>query len=84
MTEGNTNSIYLNYICNVEAEAGNAGEQPDRNSLMTEDDQGEVINPASPYFEIKSSLVSMPKKTQNEKEKNNLNLLEKSVQKYRG
>ena len=73
-----------NFNTSGEAESGNAGEQPDRNSLMTEDDQGEVINPASPYFEIKSSLVSMPKKTQNEKEKNNLNLLEKSVQKYRG
>jgi putative transposase len=73
-----------NFITSGEAESGNAGEQPDRNILMTEDDPGEVRKTASPNSENKSSLVHMPKKTQNENEKNNLNLLGKSVQKYRG
>jgi len=66
-------------ICNFntsdKAEWGNAGEQPNRNNLMTEDDSGEVIKNASPYSKIKSSLVYMPNKTQSKINANDLNLL---------
>ncbi len=60
---------FFNFSISGEAEPGNAGEQPDRNNLMTEDDPGEAMNPASPNSENKSSLVPMPKKTQCENEK---------------
>ena len=80
MTKGNTNSIYLNYICNVEAEAGNAGEQPARNNLTDEDDLEGGIKPAPSSSESESSLFNIPEKTHSQNHYLNSNLFEKSVQ----
>jgi hypothetical protein len=81
------NDVDINEFCNFntsgEAESGNAGAQAARNSLMTEDDLEEFLNPVSPFSKNKSSLVPMPKKTQNENEKNNLNFLTEFVQNKR-
>ena len=69
-----------NFVLSGEAEAGNAGEQTARNTLM-DGDESEGANsnaPSAPM--LKSSLSVYPFKNLNSKEQTDLNSFEKNVQ----
>lgn len=63
-----------------EAESGNAGEQPARNSLMNGNDQEQVLyNESAPSLN-QSFLFQIPEKTQPKKEDSDLNSLDGFIQ----
>lgn len=59
------------FVASGEAESGNAGEQPARNSLTNGNDDGEKTTPHLPTKP--SFLFQMPKKTQTQSESTDLN-----------
>ena len=68
-----------NFNQSVEAESGNAGEQPARNKLTNGNDTEGVKQNAPSTFKNESFLLKIPHKTQSENNEMNSNLLEKSV-----
>ena len=69
---------WVTFTLSGQAEAGNAGEQPARNNLTSEDErQGMVQIIPCPS---QSSLLNMPSKTQTKKQQTGLNHFEKTVQ----
>ncbi len=79
-------NMYENNIfaASDEAESGNAGEQPARNSLMNGDDQEQVLNSKSAPSSNPSSLFQIPEKTQPEKESIDLNSSDGFIQQIGG
>jgi putative transposase len=63
-----------------EAESGNAGEQPARNSLMNGNDQEQVLKQESAPSLNPSFLFQIPEKTQPENEESDLNSLDGFIQ----
>lgn len=74
--------ILHTFVLSGQAEAGNAGEQPARNSPTNGDDWQEMMQIVS--CPSQSSLLNMPQKTQSEKQEIGLNYFKKIVQFIRG
>jgi len=62
----NTHEINI-FASSGEAESGNAGEQPARNSLMNGNDKEQVINQESAPYSYQSFLSNMPEKLNRKK-----------------